>query len=334
MDLLLVTGAGASRELGKPEDPLPLMPDWANALCSALDGAESGLAGRCALSEGMGGEEFEEALGLLLRWEQMKYLNSRFAGLTDQPGQFQQLDGQASSRLGTIRQVIDRTLYEQFGQHRVDDERATTAYKSLLQRLDVHQLVLATTNYDRACEAALSRLGRKPDAGFRSDDSESVPKLQVAGLVASAREAESTACLHLHGAIGWYQKDGVVYDFRSGHEYNETLGTPVVLYPDPLKDPTSDAHVATLWEEFRLALADADHVLVLGHSLHDPALVNAIRSAKPKRLAVTNLMTAGDEGEQRAWIEHQLPKAIHVRIDFGPEMRVDDAAMEKFAESE
>jgi len=330
MDLLLITGAGASRELGKPDDPLPLMPDWANALCTALDDEEPSLAAKCGLSEGMGGEQFEEALGLLLRWEQIKYLNSRYAGLTNDPGHFQTLDAQATTRLGTIRRVIDQTLYAQFGQHRVDDERATLAYKALLERLDVDQLVLATTNYDRACEAALSRLGRKPDAGFRSDDSESVPKLQVAGLVASARERGSTACLHLHGAVGWYQKDGVVYDFRSGHEYNETLGTPVVLYPDPLKDPTSDAHVAALWEEFRFALTDADHVLVLGHSLHDPALVNAIRSAKPKKLAVTNMITANDGGEQRAWMGEQLPEAIPMMIDFGPNMRVEEAAVETF----
>jgi hypothetical protein len=49
MDLVIVTGAGASRELGDP-DPLPLMADWSNRLTDALNAEDDGLAGRRALS--------------------------------------------------------------------------------------------------------------------------------------------------------------------------------------------------------------------------------------------------------------------------------------------
>lgn len=80
MRLVLVAGAGASRELGE-SGPLPLMADWSNALCEALDSKERDLAAAVHLKSGMSGPEFEQALGLLLRWEQMRYLEHRFEGL-------------------------------------------------------------------------------------------------------------------------------------------------------------------------------------------------------------------------------------------------------------
>jgi hypothetical protein len=330
MSLVLITGAGASCRLGEADDPLPLMPDWSDALCSALDEAEKGLARACHLTREMTGVQFEEFLGLLLRYQQVHPLEERFEGLGGPSAgsvlePVRQARAHIKGRLDLIIKVINRTLYEQFGQSRVDDDRAAAAYASLFEHFDASDLVVATTNYDRACEAALSRLGREPDTGFRSENSESVPTLQVTGLVESAMKSDATACLHLHGAVGWYQKDGTDYDFRSGHEYNETLGTPVVLYPDPLKDPTSDAHVASLWDEFRFALDYADYVLVLGHSLHDPALVNAIREANPGKLAVTYF---ADEEAKR--IKEELPSAIPMKMDFGPELDVDRAAVAAF----
>jgi hypothetical protein len=321
MDLLLVTGAGASHNLGQPDAPLPLMPEWANALCTALNAAEPNLAARCGLAEGMDSQQFERALGELLRWEQMKFLNAKFAAMTNAPDPFREFDAQASHRLTVVRQVINSTLFAEFGQSRVDDGRATRAYSLLLEALGVERLVLATTNYDRSCEAALSNLGRHPDAGFRPEDSESLPKLEVANLVTSAKKQKRTACLHLHGAVGWYQKEGIVYDFKGGPEYNETLGAPVVLYPDPDKDPTSDAHVAALWDEFGVALGEIDHVLVLGHSLNDPTLVQALRNAAPKHLAVTYLNSDDEDeaAEREHLIELEFPDAITAPIEFGPE---------------
>jgi SIR2-like domain len=333
MDLLLVTGAGASHNLGQPDNPLPLMPEWANALCTALNDAEPGLANRCRLSEGMDSEQFEEALGELLRWEQMKYLNGTFAEMTDNPGPFREFDGSATRRLAVVRLAINQTLYAQFGQARVDDTRATEAYRKLLERFGgVERLVFATTNYDRSCEAALSSLGMHPDAGFRAADSESLPRLEVTNLVASAKEENRTACLHLHGAVGWYQEDGIVYDYKGSHDFNETLGAPVVLYPDPEKDPTSDAHVAALWDEFRLALSVTDHVLVLGHSLHDPALIKAIRDAKPSRVAVTFFASNEPENERAEVerIEQIFPGASVIGMEFGPELKSQSDGIDRF----
>jgi hypothetical protein len=327
MDLVLVTGAGASRRLGEPEDLLPLMQDWADALCTALDAVEPNLASACRLAPGMNGQQFEEALGLLLRWEQVRSLEERFAGLggvnagqQERPAiEYRQ---RTANRLGRIMGAVNETLYQQFGQERVSDERAAEAYGSLLRFLDVSDLVVATTNYDRAGEAALQVLGREVNTGFVRTGPRT-PTLNVRGLMES--NGDAVPYLHLHGAVGWYERDGTVYDFYGDQPFNPTLGTPVVLYPDPDKDPTNDATVSDLWREFRIALGRADHVLVLGHSLHDPALVDAIRAAEPYKLAVTVF-----RDEEVAWVAERLPAAIPMQMDFGPDLEVDTAAVAAF----
>jgi hypothetical protein len=277
----------------------------------------------------MSGEAFEEALGLLLRWQQVRHLEERFAGLGGPNpglvgGEVMQSRNRTTTRLQEIVRVVNQTLYDQFGQRRVNDERAVEAYKALLDtQLDVSGLVVATTNYDRAGEAALAGLGRQVDTGFRNAPGRT-PALEMHGLVESSN-AEVTPYLHLHGSVGWYEREGTVFDHAADQPFNPSLGTPVVLYPDPEKDPTNDATVSDLWTEFRVALSTADHVLVLGHSLHDPALVSAIRAAKPRKLAVTIFTD-----DQAKWVKKQLPSAIPMRTDFGPELEVDVAAVAAF----
>jgi hypothetical protein len=326
--LLLIAGAGASRRLGASSDPLPLMPDWSNRLCEVLDGREPQLAAACHLGPGMTGEQFEEALGLLLRWQQIRHLEERFAGLGGQNpghhyGEVTVARGKTGERLGVITRALNETLYEQFGQQRVDDNRATTAYQELLRELgDPNALVVATTNYDRAAESALVGLGRKVFTGFPQRPNR-VPILEPERLGSTATDV--TPVIHLHGAVGWYEKDGQVRDHMADQPYLENLGSPVVLYPDPGKDPTNDATVSGLWSQFRAALDQADHVFVLGHSLHDPALVGAIAAAKPRKLAVTVF-----NDDEVARVEQLLPGAIVVRTDFGPELDIDRAAVAGF----
>lgn len=170
--------------------------------------------------------------------------------------------------------TINATLYDQFGQGRVVDASATAAYSALLnEHLGVTELVIATTNYDRSAEAALHGLGMAVDTGFRAPLGRT-PILEPAGLV-HEREGR-TPVIHLHGAVGWYERGGRIEDHYGDQPYNASLGTPVVLYPDPEKDPTSDAMVSELWREFEHALGSAEHVLLLGHSLHDPALLRVL----------------------------------------------------------
>ena len=312
--LLLITGAGASRNLGANENPMPLMPDWSNALCEALDEAERGLAAACGLEQDMTGPHFEECLGLLLRWDQMRYLEKRFRGLgTDQVG------GERSGvvkardltdrRMNVVKETVNRSLYDQFGQPRVDDKLAATAYKSLLKQLGDPELILATTNYDHAGESALTSLGHEVDDGFR-DLPRRTPKLAPVDMIAN--RGSKTPVIHLHGAVGWYEKDGNVVKHYPDQPYNPSLGTPVVLYPDPEKDPTSDAVASELWTEFRRAITNTRAILVLGHSLHDPMLVRFLREERNEQPLAVSYFTVDDKKQ----IEALLPAASTFKIDF------------------
>ncbi len=300
---------------------MPLMHDWSDALCKALEQQEPNLARACHLLPGMGGPEFEENLGLLLRWQQVRHLEERFqdlggAKVGTHVNRVVEARRNIDQRMEIVMQTVNATLYEQFGQDRVDDGRAQATYSSLLQEVsDPEDLILATTNYDRSGESALAALGRDVDAGFRTRPHRT-PKLEPAGLVMERRK--KTPVIHLHGAVGWYEKEGSVGEHHADQPYNPSLGTPVVLYPDPVKDPTSDATVSELWNEFDTALEVADSVLVIGHSLHDPALVRALQNVAHLKPVVISFF----EAESLKRIETEVPDALPVEMDFGPDMEV------------
>jgi len=328
MNLVLVTGAGASRNLGLADEVMPLMPDWSNQLCEALDAREAKLAASCHLKPGLSAEEFEENLGLLLRWAQVIDLHERFEGLGGPNpgevwGQVQDARANTRRRVETVMEAINSTLYDQFGLRRVEDQKAKEAYNALLGSLGDAPMAVATTNYDRAGEVGLEELGVPVDTGFRGSHGRT-PTLQPIGIVENRRE--KTPFLHLHGAVGWYEKAGDVFDLYADLPYNPSLGTPVVLYPDPEKDPTSDAVVSELWAEFRAALGQADRVFVIGHSLHDPALVRELSSvAREKKVAVSHRSDAGADR-----ITNLIPQAIPIQMDFGPSVEVKKGAMDAF----
>jgi SIR2-like protein len=263
--------------------------------------------------------KFETNLGLLLRWQQVRHLEERFQDLGgphagSHLGQIEEARRYIDNRMGTVLEAINVTLYEQFGQRRIDDDKASEAFRVLLKHLGDPEIVLATTNYDRAGETALATLGHTVDTGFRHRPNRT-PVLEPAELGFGTR----TPVIHLHGAVGWYERDGSVGDFHADQPFNPSLGTPVVLYPDPDKDPTNDAVVSLLWAEFNNALIEADSVLVIGHSLHDPALVRALRrvtSAKP-------VVISYFDGNGLEIVESKLPGAIPIELDFGPEIVMD-----------
>ena len=207
-----------------------------------------------------------------------------------------------------------RQAHEQFGQRHIDNAKAASAYKSLLGQLE-SDLIFATTNYDRAGESALATLGYEIDNGFRSRPHRT-PTLEPNELVEGL--GGKTPVLHLHGAVGWYEKDGAVVEHHADQPYNPSLGTPVVLYPDPEKDPTNDAIVSQLWAEFHKAVEVADAIVVIGHSLHDPALARAL-SAIPSSKPVLVSFFSGDDAD---WIESQVPGAGRFGLDFAPGRRL------------
>lgn len=319
--ITLITGAGASRNLGIEETKMPLMADWSDALCGALDSEVPGFALACGLEPGMQGPEFEANLGLLLKFDQARDLIERFAPLGrddfhGEPGHVTQARQFTNQRLDALKRVLDTTLYEEFGLSRVNDDRAVEAFRALLDVCG-REIVVATTNYDLSAEAALDALGFNVDTGFRASRGRT-PALNPIGLVADRHD--TTPVIHLHGAVGWYEKDGTVEFHYADKPYNDSLGAPVVLYPDPDKDPTNDAVVSQLWTEFHQAMEEAKAVVVVGHSLHDPSLVRVLKAAAGKPVVVSYF-----DKEDRKRIESLVPKAHAIHLDFGPAVKVPDA---------
>jgi hypothetical protein len=322
MNLVLITGAGASRNLGRDSVEMPLMGDWASSLALALDRHESDLAAACHLNAGAPGPDFEKNLGLLLRWREDQTLVDRFRGLGSPKldegiHQVDEALRRSQIRLDAVMNVLNRNLYEQFGQRRITDQRAEEAYGKLLKELGNPELVVATTNYDRSAEAGLRRLGHTVDTGF-ADRGERTRRLNAAGLF--GRRGSNTLVLHLHGAVGWYEINGTVEDHYAEREYNSSLGTPALIYPDPTKEPARHAVLNQFWSAFGDALKWSDHVLVLGHSLNDQALVDKLADAADHaKVAITYIDQPGREN-----IETKLTNMVTpIQLEFGPEPKWD-----------
>ena len=324
--LVLVTGAGASRELGRDRE-LPLMSEWSELLCEELDGREQGLAQAVGLRAQMDSVEFERALGSLTTYARSRELAPRYFGLTGTkpnsvPSNVKQAYDKETKRIKDAIEGLRTSLYAEFSTGRIDEAKAAGAYESLLRRLDNPQwLVIATTNYDPAAELALDTLGRPADTGFRRPPART-PELSPAGLIDRALDSEAIPVLHLHGAVGWYEEGGRVLEYSPDQTYNPTHGTPAVLYPDPDKDPTQDAAVQALWVEFGKALETADQILVLGHSLNDPVLIEALAQyARRNRLAVA-LDFPHDHAEAESAVHEKLPGAAVVEMHMGPQVTI------------
>jgi hypothetical protein len=335
-NLLLITGAGASRDLNAADtQPLPLMQDWARRLRDELG---PGLAAMTTLDKAETGPEFEETLGALFRWRDSLDDVGRFAGMASPTfhqadgawiGQVQQAVTNGRQNLQEVESKLNKSLFDEFGPQRLDPEKCVGAYKSLLDQFGGHapNLVWATTNYDRSPEMALGetsavRTGVQPH-GFRS------PHLQPSGIGTFSR---SPSVIYLHGAVGWYvTSDGSITATPADAGFNSTLGRPAVLYPDPSKE-VERTETAELWQEFGTALTLADHVLIIGHSLNDPHLVAALREPSDKRVGY--VVFAEDQAsshEAAAEIRQRLPKgATLIPGRFGPEPWLEPDSLSKW----
>jgi hypothetical protein len=89
--------------------------------------------------------------------------------------------------------------------------------------------------------------------------------------------------------------------------YNAQWGTPVVMWPDDKKDASTYEATAVIndsWGQFRAALSRAKQVVVIGHSLHDPFLVAALRAVPQERVVVA--IYADDDEARRESEERRV----------------------------
>jgi hypothetical protein len=332
--IVVVTGAGASRNLGAKGE-LPLMADWARILVKDVYEAAPGLPNAIGLTEGLGAEDFEDLVGSFLSWQAAIDLNERFAAVgnvnigsvsTDVSTWINHSRQRAEAFTGALR----KSLFREFGRDAIDEQAAAQAHSTLQNLLgSADSLVYATTNYDISIEVGLEEIGTNVNDGFKAARRAAAPELSLDEMIDwDSGHGGQQPVLHLHGAVGWYREpDGKILKHYPDLPYNPTLGAPVILPPDPNKDPVTDSSVSLLWDRFRTALRGATHILVIGHSLNDAPLVRVLREAMANAtLAVTYFSTepSGEAAEAaRDRIKNRFPtgKFMVMPMSFEPELK-------------
>jgi hypothetical protein len=244
----------------------------------------------------------------------------------------------AVHHLEQIVEAIRESLYEEFTASGFNRSRAVQAYGQLFQTLGLRgnsRWVYATTNYDLIGEMVIEELGALPDWGQPPRTGlTGEPPLHVADILEGM--PRYVPVLHLHGRVGWYRRvdgAGQVTSTYSGSntQHQQGFGVPIVMLPDPHKVYDADDVITALWAQFRQSLQRAKAVLVLGHSLNDQALIDAITSnVDPlERVGVTLLAEEGhpDKTDSSALptiqkIQEHLGNAGMITMRFGS---ADDA---------
>lgn len=344
--LVLITGAGASRDFGNTRQPLPLMAEWSELLIKKLMTTGTDFHDITGLKQGMSGPEFEDALGKFLsNAEAFKKIHD-FVGLTyrfasgtgGNPASEAQLKdwyGNASHQIDRIISAIRATVVEEFNPDKLAGEAAARSYKELLGYLHVERPILyATTNYDHLAELALETLRLHPESG------DSVPMrgiqrapLDVAHLIDLS--PHRSPVLHLHGKVGWYRQPNGEIECRDVTTHDDSHGVPVLMLPAPEKNYAGNDILVLLWSQLEEALKDARKTLVLGHSLNDVQLVKVLKAIPDlKNLAITVLSNEQNDAD-RLEVERlkkmfgDLPKYIPLR--FGREITGRKDLLEQWA---
>jgi hypothetical protein len=353
IELVMVTGAGASCSFGVRQR-LPLMGDWVNELVQRLGEKGMGFVQATGLKRDMEPQQFEAQLGAFLRSVQaFDRIQSLLGPITEFPGspgaflpadQWNQWHRAASFQLSQIVGVIHESLYALFADQSVDTRAAARAYAGLFAEIGLPVTtgwVCATTNYDTLAEGAISELGGLPDAGDVQPSLLSPERdIRVDGLIAGM--PRYVPVLHLHGRAGWFRReDGRAYAVPA-QAYNQSLGIPIVMLPDLQKDYATDPIISSLWSEFGQALARAKRVLVLGHSLHDDALLTALASniTPQRRVAVTVLASETDPSQPanaeaasvRGRVLERLPEAQVIPLRFTSDFEASETGIRRWSE--
>ena len=336
IDLLLVTGAGASHEFGVNHTKLPLMRAWSDALVEKISGRSFSYLEATGLEKDLDGPEFEERLGRFLRMAQalpnIEQVLKPSLAFQPPPANFSEQAMRDWHRVtihhvGEITDLIHESLYESFSAERIDLDAAAQAYGMLFQQLGVggtRSMVYATTNYDVVGEYVIGRLGGLPDWG---EPHALAPRgeadLRVERLLDGM--PRYVPVLHLHGRVGWYRRDSQRPVSGDTTKHHKDYGVPIVMLPDPNKEYDADPLVFSLWSQFEEALQRARRVFVLGHSLNDRQLVQALREnvMPAERVAVTVLGDPESPGQAaleaqgvKELLERELPTATLVPICF------------------
>ena len=325
IELLLITGAGASTAFGADNRQLPMMAQFNDSILTVLAN-KPGFREATGLEPNVDGHQFERRLGAFLQaWRAFPQIRPLLKATAIFPdvqidlGRLHHWHEIANSQLEQVVQDIYRVTYAQFSPDRVAVTSADAAYRRLLEVAGVrrlqHRLVVATTNYDTVADTALEHNRWHPLNGSGQPGAE----VDVTGLLEAG--LYNVPVLHLHGCLGWYRdadRSGIERVISVNNtQYDPGFGTPAIMLPEPKKDYDSDPFIRTIWEQFREAVRAARRVLIIGHSLNDDALIEDIRAnIDPQWVGVTTAPDAPDANAVRETIGDKLPGAHDIRMMF------------------
>jgi hypothetical protein len=341
IDLVLVTGAGASHSFSK--EHLPLMVEWRKRLDEHLRNSVPDFAALVDLNEDITGEEFERRLGEFLQsvraYRLAKTLVERTTKLvhlrsTQIPRDVAEWYSQIESGLYRLQFAINQSLYEEFG-GRYETQLAESLYGEFHPDLGIvagtSTLVYATTNYDHVGENSLYQLQFHPDLGFDfSPYGGQEFALNPRGL-ARAAGPNRTPVLHLHGSVGWFVRDdGVPVALTQQNSLNESSspGVPMAMLPDLNKDYQDFSVIDDVWGEFERVLQRTKAVFVMGHSLNDTKLCETIKRYVPSERVGVGYLPSVQNGQlqiiDRLGIsaEQTIPMTFGVALDVVPRQAI------------
>jgi NAD-dependent SIR2 family protein deacetylase len=303
LNVLIITGAGASSHLGVDDTALPMMKGWAADLIPRLGFA----ADQLGLTAATDGPAFEAIIGRFLNFsnslnavaastlgplmgDQTNIVGN--AGRNASGGNFNAWLSTAQNNVAVLNLRVWESLWENFGRDRIDSEKADSAYTALHALIRESSggdqpcyIAHATTNFDTAIEVAIQESkGLELLDGFAPASGNARQRWAPNLLTASRLDSDARIpVVHLHGAVGWYYDpaDRNLVQRRPSDDRLDDRMTPALLLPDDTKRPDLfPAPLAEVWEQFIILLREATHVFMIGHSLHDEHLVKAVNEAK------------------------------------------------------
>jgi hypothetical protein len=309
---------------------MPLMDDWCRDLIERFRMASLHEAAEViGLTNQQRPEDFEARIGQFLAWQRslpvaksLMALGKPNTGVYQVPKDVEEWFQRSDIMATQIVNVIYDSLFSLFGHEQINQWNAGRAYGALIEQLGLartHQLAVATTNYDVGAEIGLLAAGRRPDWGQPQHFQDAQPPLAIQGL-ADGWTAYRDPVLHLHGCVGWYLRDdGTLLAIDPKAKFTPSMGQPGLLLPDPNKDYSELPALNDMWAEFDKLIEAASHVLVLGHSLHDPKLVEHLKPARNLAVSVYFSEAHIAPAEEIARVNAIMPSAVVVPLAFGPE---------------
>jgi hypothetical protein len=327
LNVLVITGAGASANLGVDDTALPMMGGWADDLIPRLGYA----AGQLGLAPNTDGPTFEQIIGRFLNSsrslpavEALGFMGEMTNLLGNTPGSsggnFLAWQSTARTNIESLNQQLWESLWRNFGRRRVDGKKAGAAYGALHDLIRESRgedgspcyIAHVTTNFDPAIEMAIgvsTYPSTEPLDGFAASTGYGRPRWAPNLLTTGRANSDGRIpVVHIHGAVGWYfdpDDENVIQRRPSDDDFDPRL-SPALLLPDDTKRPDLfPVPLIQVWEQFQILLREATHVFVMGHSLHDTYLVNAIKdAAKPTAVMslgsrITSESTVAEERKNR-----------------------------------